>query len=910
MTSQPTGTVTFLFTDIEGSTRLWQGDPEKMTVAQAAHDRIVRGRLAAHGGFCFSSAGDGLGAAFNTPHDALLAAVEAQVELAANPWPDDTVVTVRMGLHTGDAEERDGDYFGHEVNRSARVMSVGHGGQILLSGLTADLVRSRLDGGMTLQDLGEHRIKDLTEPVRLYQLVHPELRADFPPLNTGHEARGNLPAATTTLIGRDDDVAELREVLLDTRTVTLFGPGGVGKTRLALEVAMQVTDRYPGGAWLIELANIGDGDLWFAIATALGIQEQQGQGIDVSVLEWLERRDLLLLLDNCEHVIDPVSKAVERVLRSCPGVALLLTSREALGVAGEQLYRVEPLPVDGDGPAGLSAAEALFLERARSVSRQLPDDDATRAAVHSIVRHLDGLPLAIELAAAQTRALSPANISRRLDERFRLLSGGRRGSVARHQTLRATVDWSYGLLTTLEQHLFERLSVFLGDFSLDAAEAVGECSQIDRADVLPLLADLADKSMIAVEYGEDETRYSMLETLRTYGLERLLERGEADEAGEAHTAAYAELTEQIRDDILSADEAQARRRFVVELDNIRAAFSRSVERGDLDTAALFPDSLLYGVGIDHAEVLVWPELVAEAARAASVPLPRRAVSAFILGCVYRGRFDEGEAIAAEQRQRDDLSPQDRAAIDAAVAMASFFRGDLERSLELLEGARTVGLADKQYELYMMSDFVLANAYLGRIEKALEELERYRAIVAGFESPTAKGFLEYAAGEALSDVRPEEAIGHLEKAIELSREGGNRFGQGVALVTLASIAGRHGDSRRAVTAMREAICFFDDAGNRPQLWTTIRNFVELLCRLEVDVEAAVLYGAQEHAEGASSLFGEGAQRLDNARNELEQRLGPDGFAGACARGAGMSEEATVTFAIDTIDRLLTELEGDG
>jgi predicted ATPase/class 3 adenylate cyclase len=910
MTSQPTGTVTFLFTDIEGSTRLWQGDPERMAVAQAAHDRIVRGRLAAHGGFCFSSAGDGLGAAFNTPHDALAAALEAQLELTAHPWPDDAVVTVRMGLHTGDAEERDGDYFGHEVNKSARVMSVGHGGQIVLSGLTADLVRSRLDGAVTLQDLGEHRIKDIAETVRLYQLVHPELRADFPPLNTGLQARGNLPAATTTLIGRDDEVAELCEVLTGTRALTLFGPGGVGKTRLALEVGMRVVDRYPAGAWLIELANIGDGDLWFAIATALGIQEQQGQDIDVSVLEWMERRELLLVLDNCEHVIDPLSKAVDRILRSCPAVTLALTSREALGVAGEQLYRVEPLPVDGSAGAGPSAAEALFLERARSVTRQIPDDDATREAVRSIVRHLDGLPLAIELAAAQTRALSPVNISRRLDERFRLLAGGRRGSVERHQTLRATVDWSYGLLTSLEQHLFERLSVFLGDFSLDAAEAVGECGPIDRADVLPLLADLADKSMIVVEYGDDETRYSMLETLRAYGSERLLERGEADEAGQAHTAAYGALTEQIRDDILSADEAGARRRFVVELDNIRAAFSRAVDRGDLETASLFPACLLYGVGIDHAELLVWPEQIADAARAAAVPLPRPAIPTIILACVYRGRFADGEAIAAEQRERDDLSPHDLAAIDAAVAMAAFFRGDLERALELLERARSVGLVDKQYELYTMSDLVLANAYLGRTDKALEELERYRQLTDSVDSPTAKGFFEYSAGEALSDVRPEDAINHLERAIELSREGGNRFAQGVALVTLASIAGRHGDSRRAVTAMREAICFFDDAGNRPQLWTTIRNFVELLCRIGLDVEAAVLYGAQEHAEGASSLFGEGEQRLVDAREELEKRLGPDAFGEACARGASMRVEPTVAFAIDTVDRLLTELESNG
>ncbi len=912
---QPSGTVTFLFTDIEGSTRMWQAAPTEMAEAQATHDRILLGEVAARDGFVFSTGGDGIGAAFATPADALAAAVAAQEALQSTAWPEPTPVTVRMGLHTGHAEERDGDYFGHDVNLAARVMAAGHGGQVLLTATTLALLGPHPGPGTDALDLGEHRLKDIAEAVRLHQILRPGLRSSFPPLRSERAARGNLPAATAELIGREADVAAVMSALGTTRALTLLGPGGVGKTRLGLEVARRLAPAHQAGGWLVELAPIGDATLWYALAGELGVQERQGLGIDRAVLEWLGDRDTLLLLDNAEHVVDAVAEAVERILRHCPDTVVLLTSREALGIEGERVWRVPTLAVappagavGSDGPTtpAMSAAAALFVARARAVSTVDLEEPAVLGTIEAIVGQLDGLPLAIELAAAQTRALSPASIAERLDTRFRLLAGGRRGAEARHQTLRATVDWSYGLLTPEQQLAFDRLSVFLGGFDLEAAEAVVAGGAIHRDDVLPLLADLADKSMVSVHHDGEHTRYSLLETLRAYGTEQLVARGEADAVASAHTDAFVAVLEQIAEGGHSSDEARWRARFAIELDNLRAAFGRLLDTGDLERAARFPDRLIFGVGLDHAEVHSWPGQVVAASRAAGTPIPEGLFPSLIYGLATDGQFDRGEELAAEAAARDDLSPTARAAARSALAMVAFFQGDLERCVALCEEAGLDGYAHPRQRLYQCIVLPLALGYLGRPDEAQACLDRYRGMVEASGSPSGWAFYEYGAGEIRSETDPLEAIEHLERSLVQARAAQNRFIEGVALVTLASILGRHGRPRPALEAMRGAIVHLSETGNVPQFWTSVRNLIEVLCRQDHPEAAAVLLGAQDAARGASTLFGEGEQRLADARAQVAERLGPDAFAAALTRGAQLSALDAAAFAAGSIDLILAAL----
>jgi predicted ATPase/class 3 adenylate cyclase len=529
----PVGTVTFLFTDIEGSSKLWEQYPDAMSAALAQHNALLRQVIEAHRGYIFKLWGDAVYAAFDRATDALNAAVEAQRELSRRSWGKLGSVRVRMALHTGAAEARDGDYFGPTLNRCARLLAAAHGGQILLSAATEELVRDALPPGVSLHSLGQHRLKDLQRPEHIFQVVHPDLPREFSSLRTLNAVPNNLPIQLTSFIGREREMREVKALLTQTRLLTLTGSGGCGKTRLALQVAADLLEDYPDGVWFIDLSVLTDPALVpGTVVATLGIHEEPGRPALTTLAEALKPRTLLLILDNCEHLVGACAQLAETLLQTCPNLRIVATSREALGIAGEVAWRVPSLSLPQphelahpDSLARITQYEAirLFIERAEAASSDFRVTPHNLRAIVQICQRLDGIPLAIELAAARVKALSVEQIASRLDDRFRLLTGGSRTALPRQQTLRAMMDWSYELLNERERTLFRRLSAFAGGFTLEAAEAVCADEQIPSYEIVDLLTNLVSKSLVV--FRDEEARYKLLETVRQYARDKLLETG-------------------------------------------------------------------------------------------------------------------------------------------------------------------------------------------------------------------------------------------------------------------------------------------------------------------------------------------------------------------------------------------------
>ena len=568
-----------MFTDIEGSTRRWDTGADSMRQELARHDAIVRGAVDAAGGQVLKSMGDGFLAVFERVGDAADAAVNTQRALSAQQS-----LAVRMGIHTGAADERDGDYFGPTLNRGARLMAAAHGGQIVVSEVSAGLLADALPEGATLRDLGVHRLRDLSREERIFQIEAPGLRSDFDPLRTVSSTRTNLPASMTSLLGREDALVDLSGLVQARRMVTVTGVGGVGKTRLALEVARGQVESRADGVWLVELATAASAEeLVQVVAEALTVSLRPGMTLEGSVLESIREKDLLLVLDNCEHLLEPVADLADAILRSCPGVGLLATSREGLGVDGEQIWPLRSLttPTAGAMPDETMALPAtlLFVERARAARPSFEVDGASVEPIAEICRRLDGIPLAIELAAARAAAMAPSDIAGHLDERFRLLTGGRRGAAERHQTLRAAVEWSYSLLTPTEQSVFDAISVFAGTFDTEGATAVAEEEGSGPWDVIDALSSLVSKSMLTAEAGPT-TRYRQLETLRQYGAAQLEAAGGPDRARRRHATYFADFVEAATDALTGRDEFLWADRLAADLDNVRAALGWALEGPD------------------------------------------------------------------------------------------------------------------------------------------------------------------------------------------------------------------------------------------------------------------------------------------------------------------------------------------
>src|SRR5579871_3755921 len=572
------GTLTFLFTDIEGSTQRWGQDRDAMAAALNRHDALMRQAIAAHGGEIFKTVGDAFCAVFATAPAAVAAAVDAQHALAAQDFSAIGGAFVRMALHTGTPLEREGDYFGPTVNRVARLLAIGHGEQVLVSGATAELLHGEMPPQSGLRDLGAHRLKDLSRAEHVYQLVAPGLRESFPPLRSADALPNNLPLQVTSFVGRDADVREIKSLLRNGRLVTLVGAGGAGKTRCAIQAGAELLDTFADGVWLVELAGISDPSLLASeIAQTLSVRASPSRPVLDTLLAHLKQRRLLLILDNCEHVIDGVRDVVGAILRACPDVAMLATSRESLNVAGEHVFRLPSLTVPPAGGAITAEAArpygavALFADRAAASDSRFELTDANTPLVAEISRRLDGIPLAIELAAARVKVLSPQQLLQKLDERFRVLTGGDRSALPRHQTMRALIDWSYDLLSEPERALFRKLAIFAGGFTLETAAAVCGDETLDEIAVLELLTSLVDKSLVQTEPSGSVTRYRLLESTRQYAREKLVEHGEDAAVARAHATAFLDLADRLEKAYDTTPDRQWFVQVEPEVENWRAA---------------------------------------------------------------------------------------------------------------------------------------------------------------------------------------------------------------------------------------------------------------------------------------------------------------------------------------------------
>jgi predicted ATPase/class 3 adenylate cyclase len=646
----PSGTVTFVFTDIEGSTQRWERDRGSMENAVRRHDALVRAAIAANGGYVFKTIGDAFCAAFARPEAAVAAALEVQRAIAAEDFSAVDGVGVRVAIHTGTADERDGDYFGSAVNRVARLLAIGHGGQVLVSGVTTDLVQGALPARSSLRDLGEHRLKDLTQPEQVYQLIADGLPETFPSLRSLESLPNNLPLQLTSFVGRADEVAAIVELIGNTRLVTLVGTGGVGKTRTALQVAAELLDGSGDGVWFVDLAPIRDPALVsFEIASTLGLPVPPEKSAIEVVTAYLKSRRPLLIIDNCEHLVASAAEVIDAILRACPRVKILATSREGLNVNGESVYRMPSLgiPPEGARPSAVESSDygaiALFAERARAADGRFMLTDENAPIVAEICRRLDGIALAIELAAPRVKVLAVEQLSRRLDERFRILTGGSRNALPRQQTMRALIDWSYDLLSDNEKLAFRRAGIFVGGFTLEAATAI--CSadtEIDDWEVLEILSTLVDKSLVAAEISNAQQRYRLLESMREYTRGRLLENEELDAVARAHAEYFLAFAETKHEQWDVTPGAQWIAPMLPEIDNFRAGLGWALERDPVSLARFavalhrFFDRLAI-----QEEGLHWTDA---ALSHEGVPLePRLEASLRIARCtlkINQGRFED------------------------------------------------------------------------------------------------------------------------------------------------------------------------------------------------------------------------------------------------------------------------------
>ena len=720
--------------------------------------------------------GDGVHAAFANATDAARAALGAQRALNVGEWGETGALRVRMGIHTGPAEQREGDYYGTALNRAARLMSIAHGGQVVLSLTTEELVADTLDPETELIDLGEHQLRDLATPVRVFQLVHPELRRDFPVLQSLDAFSGNLPVQATSFVGREQEIIAIGAALDKSRVVTITGVGGVGKTRLAVQVAADVLPNFPDGAWICELAAATDSESFLqVVAASLAVQPRAGLAIDDAIVEFLRNKNELLVFDNCEHLLDAVGKLVTKLIQRCAGVRMLATSREGLGVNGEQVWPLRSLTVGtSNDPDELMSYDAvrLFVERAHAVKPAFALDAGNGAAVAEICGRLDGMPLAIELAAARVVSMSPLEIAQRLDERFRLLTGGRRTAVERHHTLRATVDWSYSLLDERDRLVFDRLGVFVGGFDTGAAVTVASGDGIEEWDVVDALADLVAKSLVVSEDTDaGTTRYEMLETLRHYARERLDDHADADARRRRHAEHYAAFAEEAGEAVRGPDELAWRVRIRTELDNLRAAVTWSLD------------------AIDDADV----------------ELALRIIVGLAVQQGYDPTLGIGEWALRALDRVESTTPARRQVVRAAAAYRTGVAGDYPRARELALEALTDGQpADSPWPSGVAYTLGFIEMNDGRHEVALEVLETALEDLGDRIAPMDLMTLHAVAGSAASwGGDTTRAVMHGEHSLEFGRRAGSPSGIAASLFAYGLIM-RTEDPAIARAALEESI----------------------------------------------------------------------------------------------------------
>jgi predicted ATPase/class 3 adenylate cyclase len=901
----PTGTVTFWFTDLEVSTRLWDQEPDAMSAALARHDAILRDAVSVHGGHVVKGRGDGFHAVFATAEGAVCAAIDAQVALGSVSWEVSEALRVRIGIHSGVAELRDGDYFGSAVNRAARLEAIAHGGQILCSQPAADLARDSLPGTVELIDLGEHTLRDLSRPERIFQVSTTGLQRSFAPLRSLGAFPGNLPVQVTSFVGRRQELDELGRVLREGRLVTLTGVGGVGKTRLAQQVAADVLPGFPDGAWFVELGPVADPDaIADTIVSALNVANPSGISAEAVIIEDLRRRSLLLVLDNCEHVLDRVAQLVTVINHNCPGVVVLATSREGLAVPGERLYAVSTLPLPDENSPVETLAEAdsvqLFVDRAVAARRDFWLSAENADAVGAVCRRLDGVPLALELAAARVTALHPAQIASRLDERFKLLNAGRRGAVERHQTLRATIDWSYDLLTPAEGMALNRLAVFAGGCTLDAAEAVLAADDIDPFEVVDLLTRLVEQSLVvATDVGSDQ-RYRLLETIRQYAAERLADTGDVDPTRARHATYYRALAAKIGPGLAGPDQPAWLETYTTELENLRQAVDWFVQQDDADAAlglvfAMYP-LLLFDASQSVFDLVT---LAASAPSSSHHPLGPSAQVVAAEKLVQAGDVDTGRAALASA-----FTSQATMATDPHPTMyLSQFRVAL--LLDDAAGGRAFAEAALARE-DVINDPMLHPWTLNGLGAMLIYLDERDAGIAAMRealdhahrsgNPPVISLVANALGWAIRDTEPAEARRLLDEVIEL-QDLTSDVSVPLARANRAILNAREGRRAEAVRDARAALNGMGPAHDGTTIYGGLGHLSIALAELDRFEEATIVYSAALKTMAAAAHPAYGWQPV---AGRVKASLGDPAFEAAWARGEHIDRDGAVALVVAALD----------
>ncbi len=884
MVSRPSGTVTFLMSDIEGSTRRWADQPDAMRAALAKHDEDMADAVESNGGWLFKHTGDGIVAAFGSARAAIDAAIAAQRRLE---------LPVRMGICSGAAELRGDDYFGPALNRTARTMEAGHGGQILVAASAASLIES-----FDLVDLGEHRLRDLSQPQRIWQARAAGLRHDFPPLRTLDAAAGNLPSQPTSFLGREHDIAEISAMLRRARLVTLTGVGGVGKTRLSLQVAAAVSPSFQGGCWQVQLASVLDpAATAHAVAAVLGVTQQQGQTIEQSIVEALGARQLLLILDNCEHLINEAAALTRAIMDHCPAVTLLATSREALTIEGEQVYPVAPL---GFNEGIHSPAVKLFVERARAVA---PDFSINGHAddVGDICQRLDGIPLAIELAAARIRAMSPAQIRARLADRFRLLTGGPRHGLERHQTLRQAVQWSFDLLAPAERAVLSRCAVFAGGFSFEAAEHVCASAEAAEADILDLLDGLVRKSLVQVDRSGPIVRYGMLETFRQFGEEQLRAMGESEAARDRHAHYFAADSRVNFDLWRSPRQIEAYRWLDREMGNLRAAFRWAVEREDIETSGNLASNLGdMGAFQLRDEVKHWAAEIVDAARR----VRHRRLPMILTWVASAEWYSERRLDTAMSYATEALELSEHPDFDSFIwahadqAFIAALQGRFDLCIERAHAGANHPVDAQQDRLCTaLRGYFLALA--GQHDVAMRMVDADAAAAEATNIPYSIAIAYYSKGRAFAEADPPTAIAAYEHAIFIVRGSGNRWWEQIMVADLAALQGRAGNPATALTTFRQMLDLWQGAPDAVGLAHGIGGLIILFERLGRAADAVTLHSALMHYLPSMQMLEELPATIERAK----AALGNPAFNEAARRGAVLEHREMTEFARTEIELAL-------
>jgi predicted ATPase/class 3 adenylate cyclase len=917
--SPPTGTVTFLFTDIEGSTKLWERNASAMQSALARHDEILRSAIEECDGHVFKTVGDAFCAAFSSAPEALGAAISAQRALHDEEWDEGGVIRVRMALHTGAMDEREGDYFGPALNRVARLLLAGHGGQTLLSLASQELVRDSLPAGSSLRDLGEKRLKDLYRPEHVFQITTPDLPSDFPPLRTLESLRNNLPLQPTPLIGREREVGEVCERLgqEEVRLLTLTGPGGTGKTRLALQAAADLLEDFEEGVFFVSFAAVADPDLFFKeIAGALGLRESGDVPFEDLLKEYLGRRELLLVLDNFEQILSAVP-VVGELLSAAPRLKVLATSRIPLGIYGEHEYAVPPLSVPDPKRLpdleSLSQYEAvrLFIERAGAAKAGFEITSENAPAVAEICVRLDGLPLAIELAAARVKLLPPKAILIRLSNRLKLLTGGAKDLPERQRTLRGTMEWSHDLLDEGERTLFARLAVFSGGRTLEAIEAVCDAEGDLPVDALDGVSSLLDKSLLRQEEGpEDEPRFVMLETIHEFAREKLEVSDEAEEMKRAHAQYFLTLAEEAYPELKGANQLEWLERLEAEHDNMRAALSWALERKEAEVALRLGGALwwFWWMRGYYSEGRRWLE--ESLAIAGHVPPEVRAMALAGVGwlAAHQGDLDRAQEACEEglQLPANEASEAKRCLL-VFLGWVEREREDYGRATRLFEESLALSqqVSDAYWHATSLSNLALVSYYRGDSEKAPElyeeSMDLFREL--GHKQGLAYCLINLALMVYSQGVHPQGDPGRAarltEEGVALVRELGATGDVALGLCNLGWIALLQGDLGRAADHYGESLSLSWDTGLTPLVQSVLEGFACLAGVKGEAQRAARLWGAAQglHETKGIPRDADFLAEADARISVVRSGMGEEAWEEAWRKGRAMTLDEAVSYALE-------------